>query len=82
MNMYFVYVLKNAYDQIYIGQTNNLENRFIRHNNGTAGKYTKSKGVFELIYHEICNTRKEAVRREKELKSGKGREWIKKNIIK
>lgn len=76
---YFVYIILNKNDQIYIGQTNNLEDRLLRHNSGTQ-KYTKGKGPFELIYFEQFQTRSEAMKREKALKSGKGREWIRKNI--
>lgn len=76
---YFVYILKNKNDQIYIGQTNNLEDRLKRHNSGTQ-KYTKNKGPFELVYCERYLTRSEAMGREKTLKSGQGREWIRKNI--
>lgn len=77
---YSVYVIKNLKNGIYIGQTNNLDDRIRRHNNNTE-KYTKNKGPFELIYSEKFDTRAEAMKREKMLKSGKGREWIKSNLL-
>ena len=80
--MYFVYVLKSqSSGKFYTGQTNNLENRIYAHNNGMS-PYTKGKGPWELIYFEECNSRGEAMKREKYLKTGKGREFIKEIIEK
>jgi predicted GIY-YIG superfamily endonuclease len=45
-------------------------------------RYThKQKGSWHLIYSEELATRSEAMQREKFLKSGQGREWIKDNIL-
>jgi len=78
--MYYVYVLKSLKDgNLYIGQTGNLEKRIAEHNSGMC-KSTKSRMPLELIYKEECATRSEAMKREKELKSGKERERIKKVI--
>ena len=75
--MYTVYVLKSLINgRFYIGQTNNIERRLKEHNNGKS-KYTKSTRPFVLIYSEDYPTRQIAVKREHELKSGKGREWLK-----
>jgi len=79
--MFYVYILKNKKDQIYIGHTQDITKRLIEHNSGCSG-YTKNKGPFEIIYKEIYNTRSEAIKREKRLKSGQGREWIKKAVLK
>lgn len=83
--MYYTYVIFNQLLQrIYIGQTNNLEKRLQRHNQNLPTKKTsytsKHKGVWKLVYQEMYNTRKEAIKREKELKSYQGRKFIK-NII-
>ncbi len=82
--MFYVYVLINPEGKTYVGQTNNLERRLSEHNNpcfkGTL--YTKRiKGPWELLYFEEYSTRSEAVRREKVLKSGKGREWIRNTLL-
>lgn len=83
--MYYVYILKsNDTDKIYIGQTNNLEKRIRQHNDRNLDKrsYTKLNGRnWKLIYNETLITRKEAVEREKALKSHKGRDWIKETIL-
>lgn len=75
--MYYVYVIQSQVnDRLYIGQTNNLERRLDEHNSGKS-IYTKTIKPFTLLYNETFATRKEAVNREIELKSGKGREWLK-----
>jgi putative endonuclease len=65
----------------YIGQTNNLERRIEEHNT-REGRYTSNKGPWKLIFKEEFASRSLAMRREKFLKSGKGREYIKKNLTK
>jgi putative endonuclease len=70
--MYYIYVLKSLKDDnLYIGQTNNLQQRIARH---TAGKVqsTRHRRPLELLYFEEYETRSEAVRREVYLKSGAG----------
>lgn len=66
---------------MYIGQTENLERRLQRHNGSLASNsnsYTKiNKGPWQIVYTEKFNTRKEAINREKYLKSHIGRDWIK-----
>ena len=78
---YFVYVIKNEKDKIYIGQTNDLEKRLQRHNNKLPHKtksYTsKMGGAWSLIYHEELQTRQDVLSREKQLKSYQGIEFIK-----
>jgi putative endonuclease len=77
MTMYFVYVFfLDSVKKKYTGPTKNLERRLFEHNNGLLGKFTKGKGPWRLIYSEEFQSREEAVRREKELKSGKGRAVI------
>lgn len=83
--MFSVYVIKNKKGVIYIGQTVNLENRLKRHNgvikNDLKSFTHKNKdGDWELVFKEELKTRKEAMIREKQLKSFKGREFIKKII--
>lgn len=70
--MYVVYILKSKKtDKFYIGQTNNLEARLKRHNNGN-NKSTKAGIPWSVVYHESCPTRSEAFRREQQIKSYKG----------
>lgn len=69
--------MKNNYR--YVGQTNNLHKRLEEHNFGKT-KSTKFIKPFILEYFEEFKTRLEAIRRERFLKSGKGREWLDLNI--
>lgn len=82
--MYSVYALvSESSRKIYVGQTVNLELRLKQHNNEVehVGNYTRqNKGPWRLIYKEEYKTRSEAIKREKQLKSFRGREFIKKFI--
>jgi len=84
---YYVYVIKNTNNnKIYIGQTSNLENRLQRHNGRLPSKkqgYTsvnKAGGNWVILYKEIFLTRKEAIIREKEIKSYQGRQFIRNKL--
>lgn len=74
--MYYVYAIRSINrDYIYVGLTEHLEERFKRHNDGHE-KTTKPYAPFELIYTEKCDTRGNARVREKYLKSGCGKEFL------
>lgn len=42
-----------------------------------VGRWTKLRGLWKLVYKEEYTTKTEALKREKFLKSGKGREFLK-----
>lgn len=71
---YFVYVLRFSNNSLYIGQTNNLEQRLKDHLSKTtrSSKFSKDNGDFKLVYQESFFTLLEAMRREKQIKG-----WIK-----
>lgn len=74
---YYTYVLKSKLDgKLYIGWTINLQNRLKAHNEGRV-ESTKSRGPFELIYFEACLSEEKAIKREKSLKTGFGRAYLK-----
>ena len=76
--MYFVYVLKSTIDnRLYKGMTNNIERRIYEHNLGKH-RSTRPYRPWTLVYSEALETREEARKREKYLKSGIGREFLKK----
>ena len=78
--MYYVYVLRSLKDgNSYIGITDDLERRLKQHNSGSNAS-TKYRRPFEIIYKELTPDRITARRREKFLKSGDGRTWLKINI--
>jgi len=77
---YFVYVLRSEVNgRLYTGSAVDPDLRLEQHNTGKS-KYTKSTRPFKLVYKEEYNTRSDAVRRERFLKTGKGREFLKKKL--
>ncbi|MEW6061991.1 MAG: GIY-YIG nuclease family protein [Bacteroidota bacterium] len=75
--MYWVYILYSRnYQQHYVGHTNDLSQRFDRHNRGVV-KSTKRYRPWELAHSEEYRSRSAAMRREKYLKSGIGRQEVK-----
>ena len=67
---YFVYILRSNSNQLYIGQTNNLQNRDKQQisKSTKAAKYIIDGDDFKLVYSETYPTRVEAMRREIQLK--------------
>lgn len=59
--------------------TSNITKRLAEHNDGKV-KSTKPYGFWEIVHHEIFETRQQARIREKYLKSATGRRWRKENI--
>ena len=80
--MWFVYAIYNrTNNKIYIGETGSIKKRLIEHNKKRGNHFTsKFDGDWELIYKEEVVDRKRALTREKQLKSFRGREFIKKLI--
>ena len=77
--MYTVYVLySEKYDRLYIGFTSDLENRLLSHNKLGKKGFTAKFRPWKVIHTEKYGTQKEAMVREKQLKSGQGRQWIRK----
>jgi putative endonuclease len=75
--LYFVYAIKSKLrNYLYVGLTNNLERRLGEHNKG-QNKTTKPYRPLELILVEKCETRPQARNREKFLKIGSGKEFLK-----
>ena len=78
--MFYVYVLKSEKDQnLYIGFTKDLRQRIEYHNLG-LNKSTACRRPLKLIYYECYLSEKDARRREKFLKSGRGHEILYKQI--
>lgn len=70
--MFYTYILQSeTTGKYYIGQTQDIEQRLLCQNNH-PDKCTKHRGPWKLTYSEEYNTRAEAMRREKQIKSYKG----------
>lgn len=72
MSVYFVYILevidKSGKKMFYTGYTNNLYRRWKEHGNGAGAKFCRGKRR-ELRYFEIFSSKKEAMKRELEIKT-------------
>ncbi|MDX2080814.1 MAG: GIY-YIG nuclease family protein [Terrimicrobiaceae bacterium] len=80
---FHVYVIRNPDGKLYIGQTDRLEWRLQQHNDPahTLTRTTKRfRGPWTLVYCEEFASRSEAFMREKALKSGQGRAWLKNQL--
>jgi putative endonuclease len=79
--MHYVYILENQIDRSwYIGFSSDLKQRVIDHQNGKGGRTTKKKKDWLLIYLEGYVNKDDALGREKYLKSGSGRRFVKKQL--
>jgi len=76
--IWYVYVLECDDNSLYKGFTTNLKQRYLQHLNGIGAKHTKLHKPVCLLYYEVYYSEKEAVDKEKYLKSGIGREFLKK----
>ena len=67
----FLYILFNKRNgTLYIGVTSDLLKRIYEHKSKTLGGFSKRYGVDKLRYYEVFDTITEAIKREKQLKSG------------
>ena len=77
---YYTYIIQSKRDgKWYTGSTNNLRKRFRQHNNNEVPS-TKGRTPFTLIYYEACLNEKDAMAREKFLKSGMGKRYLKNRL--
>ena len=80
--MYTVYVLySKQHDKLYIGFTSNLEARLKSHNELDKKGFTVRYRPWKLIHTETFENKTDAMQREKQLKSGQGRAWIRKHLL-
>jgi len=64
----------------YTGYTSkNVEDRLSEHNRG-CNKWSGENKPFTILYKEYFETKTEAIKRERFLKSGQGRKWLDENI--
>lgn len=78
--MYYVYVLKSLKNNdLYIGFSANLRQRYKKHN-AKRVKSTKGYAPWELVYYEAYRDRKDATKRERQLKLHKAKIDLKKQL--
>ena len=78
--MFYVYVLQSDLDGLfYTGVTSDLKARLEEHKKGHV-RSTMNRLPVRLIYYEASLSQADAYRREKYLKSGPGKRYIKNRI--
>ncbi|MFC3414162.1 GIY-YIG nuclease family protein [Algoriphagus hitonicola] len=78
--MFYVYVLQSQLDKkFYTGFTSNLKRRLQEHENGLSLS-TKHRRPFDLVYFEACLSQKDALHREKYLKTTYGKRYLKNRL--
>ena len=77
---YYTYVLKSKTDgKLYTGWTLNLKRRINAHNRNLV-RATRNRQPLELVYYEACQSKAKAILREKQLKTGFGRAYLKRRL--
>ena len=77
---YYTYVLRSLKDRkLYVGWTNKLEYRIREHSSGKV-ESTKDRRPLKLLYYEACLIKRKEIEREKVLKTGFGRAYLKRRI--
>jgi putative endonuclease len=78
--MFYIYILKSKIDQrLYTGYTSDLRRRLKEHISGTV-QSTQNRRPLELIYYEAYKNKQSALKREKYLKTTKGKNELRKQI--
>jgi len=78
--IYYVYIIQSQKDgKLYKGFTSNVEKRIRAHNQGEV-KSTRNRKPFKLIYQEEYESKTEALKREKFLKSLEGGKTLKSKL--
>ncbi len=77
---FYTYVLMSQKDkEFYTGVTNNLKRRLEQHN-AKLVLSTKHRVPLKLVYFEACLDKNDAYRREKYLKTGMGKRFLKNRL--
>jgi putative endonuclease len=76
MKTYCVYIMASASGVLYIGVTNNLENRAFQHASKMVAGFTARYNVRKLVYFELFGDIRVAIAREKQIKG-----WLRKRKI-
>ena len=76
---YYVYVLRNAHGQLYVGSTDDLDRRVQQHQQGET-RWTRNRGPWTLALTESFPARADAMRREKKLKCGRANQQLREQL--
>ena len=77
---YYIYVLRSGKDNnFYVGYTEDLKSRFKEHTSGNVIS-TRERRPLEIIYSEACLSKKDALHREKYLKTYHGKLFLRNRL--
>jgi len=80
IKFYYIYILRSRIDNnFYVGYTENLKLRFEQHTKGQVSS-TKKRRPLDLIYYEASLSKKDALHREKYLKTHLGKMFLRNRI--
>jgi predicted GIY-YIG superfamily endonuclease len=65
---YYIYILKCSDGSLYIGWSHDVDKRLALHNAGRGAKYTRSRLPVKLVYSQVCSSKQDAMRQEREIK--------------
>lgn len=65
---FYVYILKCSDNSLYVGFTEDLNQRVFDHNSGKGAEYTSCRKPVELVFYEIFDEKEKALKRESQLK--------------
>lgn len=78
--MFYTYVIENnKKNRWYTGSTGDLRKRLKQHNTKQS-TWTKTGSPWTLVYYETCLNKEDAMSREKYLKSGMGKRYLKNRL--
>ncbi|MGA9882165.1 MAG: GIY-YIG nuclease family protein [Candidatus Acidiferrales bacterium] len=76
MKTYCAYIMASESGVLYVGVTNNLENRALQHQSKRIPGFTARYNVRKLVYYEVYGDIRLAIAREKQVKG-----WLRKRKI-
>ncbi|MEE9285522.1 MAG: GIY-YIG nuclease family protein [Dehalococcoidia bacterium] len=68
MGRYYVYIMTNRSDTLYVGVTNDLQRRVYEHKHGLVEGFTKKYRMGMLVYYEDTDDVQAAIRHERRIK--------------
>lgn len=68
-NTNYTYIVECSDGTFYTGWTTDIKKRLLNHNAKKGAKYTRARTPVRLVYLEEADTRREAMRREAQIKS-------------
>ena len=81
MGYFYVYVLRSIeFERNYVGFTRDVVSRLKEHNSGKT-RSTRPYKPWNILFFEKYSTKAEALKREKFLKSGQGRDYVKQKLL-